>query len=113
MGKRNRPPFARLVRPICLTLNELFLYTAKQGIKGLAAPLPCTPNPRRSSSVSLRGNLRSFKLPSQECPPAPADRAEPCFSVALPCFSVSMGRGIQPRSAGKSRNKWQRERLAK
>jgi hypothetical protein len=35
MGKRNRPPFARLVRPICLTLNELCLYTAKQGIKGL------------------------------------------------------------------------------
>jgi hypothetical protein len=27
---------------------------AKQGIKGLAAPFPCTPNPRPGSSASLR-----------------------------------------------------------
>ena len=34
---------------------SLFFYREKQGIKGLAAPFPCTPNPRRpSSSASLR-----------------------------------------------------------
>src|SRR5215472_3995677 len=29
-------------------------YIEEAGLKGLAAPFPCTPNPRRSSSPSLR-----------------------------------------------------------
>jgi hypothetical protein len=29
-------------------------YIRKQGLKGLAAPFPCTPNPRPSSSAPLR-----------------------------------------------------------
>jgi hypothetical protein len=33
--------------------NESCFYRDKQGIKGLAAPFSCTPNPRRSSSASL------------------------------------------------------------
>jgi hypothetical protein len=36
--------------------NESCFYRDKQGIKGLAAPFPCTPNPRRSSSASLRNH---------------------------------------------------------
>jgi len=34
--------------------NESRFYRDKQGIKGLAVPFPCTPNPRRSSFASLR-----------------------------------------------------------
>jgi hypothetical protein len=64
----NLAPF---IRPICLTLatssdsmvckinpwlskNESRFYRDKQGIKGLAAPFPCTPNPHRNSSASRR-----------------------------------------------------------
>ena len=45
---------------VLATTNESCFYREKQGIKALAAPFPCTPNPRRSSSASLRGNLRAF-----------------------------------------------------
>ena len=31
-----------------------FFYSEEAGAKGLAAPFPCTPNPRRTSSASLR-----------------------------------------------------------
>jgi hypothetical protein len=42
------------IKPWLFT-NESCFYRDKQGIKGLAAPFPCTPNPRRNPSASLRG----------------------------------------------------------
>ena len=70
VSRRSRK-LASVIRPICLTLATSSdsmtckikpwlskmgscFYRDKQGIKGLAAPFPRTPNPRRSSSTSLR-----------------------------------------------------------